>query len=98
MDYKIIWSPDALEDIEAIGEYIARDSEFYAESTIQKIFEAPQSLVQHPKLGRIVPEIGIESIRELFIFQYRIIYEVKVNEIHILTVIHGKRSLDKEKI
>ena len=27
MDYKIIWSPDALEDIEAIGEFIARDME-----------------------------------------------------------------------
>ncbi len=33
MGYKIIWSPDALDDIEAIGGYIARDSEFYAEST-----------------------------------------------------------------
>lgn len=40
MDYKIIWSPDALEDIEAIGEFIARDSEFYAESTIQKIIDS----------------------------------------------------------
>lgn len=97
MDYKIIWSPDALEDIEAIGKYIARDSPFYAESTIQKIFEAPQPLAQHPQLGRVVPEIGTESIRELFVFQYRVIYEIKVNEIHILTVIHGNRSLDKEK-
>jgi addiction module RelE/StbE family toxin len=98
MDYKIIWSPDALEDIEAIGKFIARDSEFYAESTIQKIFEAPQSLIHHPKIGRVVPEVGNESIRELFIFQYRIVYEIKANEIHILTVIHGNRIFDKEKI
>lgn len=98
MDYKIIWSPDALEEIEAIGMFIARDSEFYAESTIQKIFEAPQSLIHHPKIGRVVPEVGNESIRELFVFQYRIVYEIKANEIHILTVIHGKRMFDKEKI
>jgi plasmid stabilization system protein ParE len=98
MDYKIIWSPDALEDIEAIGEFIARDSLFYAESTVQKIFEAPRSLIQHPKLGRVVPEIGNESIRELFVFQYRVIYEIKPNEILILTVIHGKRLFDKDKI
>ena len=64
MDYTIVWSPDAVEDIEAIGEYISRDSEFYAESTIQKIFEAPQSLIQHPKIGGVVPEVGNESIRE----------------------------------
>lgn len=98
MGYKIIWSPDALDDIEAIGEYIARDSEFYAESTVFKIYEAPQSLINLPKLGRVVPEIGDETIRELFVFQYRIIYEIKSNEIHILTVIHGKRLLDKDKI
>ena len=88
----------ALEDIEAIGEFIARDSEFYAESTVQKIFEASQLLIQHPQLGRVIPEIGNESIRELFVFQYRVIYEIKPKEIHILTVIHGKRLFDKDEI
>ena len=45
-----------------------------------------------------MPEVGNESIRELFVFQYRVVYEIKANEIHILTVIHGKRIFDKEKI
>ncbi|WP_083849116.1 type II toxin-antitoxin system RelE/ParE family toxin [Candidatus Jettenia sp. AMX1] len=45
-----------------------------------------------------MPEVGNESLRELFISQYRIVYEIKANEIHILTVIHGKRIFDKEKI
>jgi toxin ParE1/3/4 len=98
MDYKLIWSPDALDDIEAIGNYISRDSEFYAESTVLKIYESPQSLVNFPKRGRVVPEIANEDIRELFVFQYRLIYEIKSNEIHILTVIHGKRLLDKDQI
>ncbi|MDR4496725.1 MAG: type II toxin-antitoxin system RelE/ParE family toxin [Candidatus Scalindua sp.] len=98
MDYKIIWSPDALDDIEAIAKYISRDSEFYAESTVLKIYEVPQSLVNFPKRGRVVPEIGNENIREIFSFQYRIIYEIKCNEIHILTVIYGKQLLDKNQI
>ena len=98
MDYKIIWSPDALDDIKAIGEYISRDSEFYAESTVLKIYEAPQSLVNFPKQGCVVPEIGDEDIRELFVFQYRIIYEIRSSTIHILTVIHGKRLLEKDQI
>ncbi len=98
MDYKLIWSADALDDIEAIGDYISRDSEFYAESTVLKIYEAPQNLVNFSKQGRVVPEVGDEDIRELFVFQYRIIYEIKCNEIHILTVLHGKRLLDKDQI
>ncbi len=98
MDYKLIWSPDALDDIEAIGNYISRDSEFYAESIVLKIYESPQSLVNFSKRGRVVPEIGNEDIRELFVFQYRIIYEIKCKEIHILTVLHGKRLLDQDQI
>ena len=98
MDYKLIWSLDALDDIEAIGNYISRDSEFYAESTVLKIYEAPQNLVNFHKLGCVVPEVGDEDIRELIVFQYRIIYEIKCKEIHILTVLHGKRLLDKDQI
>ncbi len=30
MDLEVRWSPEAIEDLEAIAEYIARDSEYYA--------------------------------------------------------------------
>ena len=94
MDYKLIWSPQAIDDIEAIAQYIARDSTIYAESTVERIFQAPERLMQLPKLGRIVPEKNDESIREIFVFQYRIIYEIFASEIHILTVVHGKRIIE----
>jgi addiction module RelE/StbE family toxin len=95
MDYKLIWSPQAIEDIQAIAEYIARDSTFYAESTVERIFQAPERLIQFPKLGRIVPEKNDEAIREIFVFQYRMIYEIAESEIHILTVVHGKRIIEE---
>ena len=76
-------------------DYISRDSEFYAELTILRIYESPQSLINFPKRGRIAPEIGNEDIRELFVIKYRIICEIKSSKIHILNVIHGKRLLDK---
>jgi toxin ParE1/3/4 len=94
MDFKLIWSPQAIEDIEAIAEYIARDSTFYAESTVERIFQAPEKLMQFPKLGRVVPEKDDESIREIFVFQYRIIYEIVASEIHVLAVVHGKRIIE----
>ena len=95
---KLIWSPESLDDIESIAEYIARDSKFYADSTVNKIFEAAQPLTSHPKMGRVVPEIDDEKIREVFVFQYRIIYQIRDKEIHILTVIHGKRDFHKDQI
>lgn len=94
MDFKLIWSPQAIEDIGAIAEYIARDSIVYAESTAEQIIEASEKLIQFPKLGRIVPEKNDESIREIFVFQYRIIYEISASEVHVLTVVHGKRIIE----
>lgn len=38
MDFKLIWSPQAIEDIKAIAEYIGRDSNIHAESTVKRIF------------------------------------------------------------
>ena len=94
MDFKLIWSPQAIEDIQAIAEYIGRDSSIYAESTVERIFQAPEKLKQFPKLGRVVPEKNDEAIREIFVFQYRIIYEILTSEVHILTVVHGKRIIE----
>ncbi len=94
MDYKLIWSPQAIEDIQAIAQYIARDSTSYAESTVEWIFRTPERLIEFPKLARVVPEKNDDSIRELFVFQYRIIYELISFEIHILTVVHGKRIIE----
>ncbi|MGH9890621.1 MAG: hypothetical protein ACREA0_01280 [bacterium] len=36
MDLRVEWSPEALEDIEALADYISRDSEFYARSVVSK--------------------------------------------------------------
>ncbi len=36
MDYTIEWSPEATEDLDSIAEYIARDSEFYAQAVVSK--------------------------------------------------------------
>jgi len=94
MDYKLIWSPQAIEDVDAIAEYIARDSLIYAESTVERIIQSPEKLCQFPKLGRVVPEKNHDAIRELFVFQYRIIYEIQKSEIYILAIVHGKRLID----
>ena len=53
---RILWSPQSLRDLDAIHEYIAKDSEHYAGLTIARIFSAVEQLIQFPHSGRIVPE------------------------------------------
>ena len=53
---RILWSPQSLRDLDAIREYIAKDSEHYAGLTIARIFSAVEQLIRFPRSGRIVPE------------------------------------------
>ncbi len=51
-----------------------------------------------PQVGRVVPELGDETIRELSLYSYRILYEIKDQGIFVLAVIHKRRDLQPEMI
>ena len=44
--------------------------------------------------GRVVPEIGMPAIRELFHEPYRVIYRIDATSVVILTLRHWSRSWD----
>ncbi len=93
---KIEWTEPALLDLENIRDYIRRDSEYYAVRFVEKIIEAVENLEEFPQMGRTVPEAEEESIRELLLHNYRIIYRVEADRILVLTVIHGARDLSQK--
>ena len=94
MAYKVNWSPEAIEDLQSIADYIAKDSRIYAQSVVAKVFDVSRTLASYPLIGRIVPEIGLAEIREQFVYSYRLIYQIEDNKILIVAVIHGKRLID----
>jgi toxin ParE1/3/4 len=93
MARRLGWSPEAIEDIEAIASYIERDSPWYARAVAARIVETAETIPDFPEIGRIVPEIGNSSIRERFVYSYRIIYRIETQRILIAAVIHGSRLL-----
>ena len=44
MDLEVKWSPEATEDLESIGEYIARDSEYYARAVVTEILSVSRNI------------------------------------------------------
>jgi len=90
---KLVWSPAALADLEALGGYIGRDSEHYARLFVQRIVSAVETLAVFPEAGRIVPEYGRRDLRELLFQNYRIVYRIKQDEIQVAAVVHGARLL-----
>jgi toxin ParE1/3/4 len=93
MAYSVVWSPKALEDVDAIAAYIARDSPAYASAVVGKILETTRSLSNFPFSGRVVPEFDDEMLREKFVYSYRIIYRVETETVTIAAVVHGKQIL-----
>lgn len=92
---KVSWSASARADVRGIRRYIAQDSPFYARQFCERLIAAVEKLVEHPRLGRLVPEAegaGAE-VRELVFRDYRILYLVTDEPVQILAVIHGARDL-----
>ena len=94
MEYQVTWSPEAVEDLESIAEYIERDSSYYAQSVVSQVLETSRKIKEFPLIGRVVPEIGDEDIRERFVYSYRLVYKIQQQRILVVAVIHGKRLIE----
>jgi addiction module RelE/StbE family toxin len=92
---KVIWTDNALQDLNDIGDYISKDSEKYAQLTVNRLFDSVDILECHPLAGKIVPEYNDSSIREIIKGNYRIVYQiVDVTRIDILTVHNCARLIE----
>lgn len=94
----VIWSEIAKTDLRAIYDYIANDSRHYAKKVAQDIREKSDILSGLPHMGRVVPELEDKYIRELSLYSYRIIYEVKNEQVYILTIVHKRQDLQSWNI
>lgn len=93
------WTPQAIQDINDIADYISKDSIQYASLFVTKIFEKESLLSVSVQIGRVVPEFNNSTVRELIFQRYRIIYKV-INEegIDILSIFHSSRMLNEDSI
>ena len=93
---EVRWSDAALDDLHAIGEYFERTSGHYARSVVAGLYEAAEVLADHARLGRVVPEVGVDHIREIVRDGYRLVYVVSGDLAEVLAVLHGRQDLDRK--
>jgi len=91
---KVHWSIISQVDLEEIGNFIARDSPYYAIDFVDRIIEQVESIPQFPFRGRVVPEFGIETVREVIFGNYRLIYRVVDGDVIVIAISHSKRDLE----
>jgi len=94
---KLEWTEPAVETLQGIKDYIAKDNDFYAARFVERIVAAAEKLQDFPGVGRKVPEADREDVREIIFQAYRIIYRVRAERVEILAVVHGGRDLDSDE-
>lgn len=96
-DIEVRWSRKAIRQVQQVARHIELDSPWQAQRVVQKIYAVPEALSWSPAKGRIVPEYGDPTLREVSVFSWRVIYRMKKPElIEIVAVIHGKRILQDD--
>ena len=87
------WMPQAVENLEAIREFIAGDSPRYADLVVERLVTAVDILDRFPQAGRIVPEHSRGDLRELVRPPYGIVYRLVGDLADILTVFRSSRQI-----
>ena len=92
---RLRWSDHARRDLLAIGRYIARDKPQAARGWIEQLRKRARQAAENPPAGRVVPELGRDDVREVFLRSSRIVYRVGEEAVDVLTVFEGHRLLPK---
>ena len=100
MEKEIKWSARAERNLYSIFQYIARDSEIYAERFVKHLVNDSESMLsKYSNIGRAVPEFTstpFRHLRELIFKGYRVIYNPGEHHITILAVVHSRMDMKPE--
>jgi toxin ParE1/3/4 len=90
---KVYWTPRAVEDLKMNARFIAMDDPQAARRFAHKLKHRAETLCRFPNRGRIVPEIGRTDVRELVEGNYRLVYRIFEDSVHLLTIFEGHKFL-----
>jgi len=92
---QVVWTTPAVEQLQEIVAYVAQYSIDRAEKLNERLLTTADRLELFPQSGRVVPEFGLEHLRELIVRPYRILYTCQEENCAIVAVIHSSRDLTR---
>ncbi len=85
----VIWAPSAVADLDEV--LAQRDD---APVLLEAVLQAAESLSTLSERGRVVPELDDSVTREIFVRDFRLMYEVGSRHILIIAFVYGARDFE----
>ena len=94
MGYQVIWTDEAIADLRQLVAYISNDNPAAAVKLGEALIQKSLILAGQPRLGRMLRRSPKDSVRELIVSPYRLIYEIddQASAINIRLLWHGARQ------
>lgn len=90
---EVIWTEPALQELDAIAEYVALDNPAAPSHLVQEVFDKTERLEDFPQSGRIPPELPNSVYREVVVSPCRIFYREDEQRVLVLYVMREERQL-----
>ena len=92
---RVVWTESARLALDAVIAYIAQESSDGALLVLTRALDTAASLSTLADRGRVVKEIGESTLRELPVYDYRLLYRVREDRVVIRAFLHGARDFSK---
>jgi len=95
---EVIGTEPALQDLDAIADYIALDKPEAARQLVQRVFRHVEQLAKHPESGSRPPELRKSRYRQIVEPPCRVFYRQEGKRVFILHVMRGEMQLRKSRL
>ena len=92
---RVVWTESARLALDEVIAYISRDSPGNAVGVLTQALDTAASLATFAERGRVIREIGDSSLRELLVYDYRMLYRLYEDRVVIRAFLHGARDFSK---
>ena len=92
------WSQRARADLKSIHDYIAKDAPLNAKAVTREIVQRASTLPATPRVGRTVPELNVPNLREVPVHSWRVICQLRGEDLFIVTLVHRRRAPSPEQL
>ena len=88
----VVWTASALDDMVGVLEDLAERYPGFERDLYEDVMASAASLATLSERGRLVPELRDQRTREIFVREYRVMYEVHEDRVVVVAFVFGRRD------